>query len=112
MGPSSIVPFIPDEPAQVGHARRFHANMCHRGDVQAWCFERAVTVIVGNQGQHWRFIYGDSFAEWWPSTAKLVFNRQYRHGVRCHDYEQVITALSRRWKLEYRAMNTTKEAKG
>lgn len=105
MGRSAIVPKQSGETYLQRHARRFDVNIAHEDDVRAWCFDRAVTGTISNGGHHWRFMYGQKVAEWWPSTAKLVFQKVYHQGIHCHDYAQVMTALSKRWKLDHRILN-------
>lgn len=112
MGRSKLIPYRSSESALHRHGRRLMTNLAYSEDVEAWCFERAVTVTISNHGHHWRFVYGQKVAEWWPSSAKLVFQRVYHQGIHCHDYEQVLTALSRRWKLEHRVLNASKGAAG
>ncbi len=81
-------------------------NLQHSQEVEAWCFERSVRVTITNHGHHWKFIYtGGRQAEWWPSSAKLVFNRQYKKGIHCHDYGQVLQVLANRWGLELMIVN-------
>lgn len=112
MGRSQLIPYQPGESALYRHGRRLMTNLAHSGEVTAWCFERAVTVTISNHGHHWKFIYGHKLAEWWPSSAKLVFERTYHQGVHCHDYGQVMAALSKRWKLADRGQSVSQGVAG
>ena len=106
LGRSAAIPRVRDESWRDRHQRRLYVNLQHSNEVEAWCFERSVTVRITNHGHHWKFTYtGGRQAEWWPSSAKLVFNRQYHKGVHCHDYSQVLKALADRWGLELTIMN-------
>jgi len=80
-------------------------NLKHSEEVRAWCFDRAVTVTITNHGHHWKFLYKGKVAEWWPASAKLVFDRLYRNGIHCHDYGQVLQVLATRWRLALAVMN-------
>ena len=109
MGRSALIPRIKDESWWQRHSRRLYVNLRHSNEVDAWCFERSVTVTITNHGHHWRFAcIGGRLAEWWPSSAKLVFNRHYAEGIHCHDYSQVLKALADRWGLELTIMNRGK----
>jgi len=103
MGKSAIVPRIKGEPPQHRHRRRLLVN-AQEGwvPVLAWCRAQGVTVTRHNEWHHWKFVYGKRVAEWWPSSAKLVFDKLWQRGVHTHDYQKVIQALAKRWKLEVR----------
>ena len=106
LGRSAVVPHVKEESWRQRHQRRLYVNLRHSSEVQAWCFERSVRVTITNHGHHWKFMYcGGRQAEWWPSSAKLVFDRRYRQGIHCHDYGQVLRTLAKRWGLELKIMN-------
>lgn len=49
---------------------------------------------VHNDGHHWVFRDGSGrVAEWWPSSAKLVLNRDYGRCIHAHDWPQVLAEL-------------------
>jgi hypothetical protein len=48
---------------------------------------------VNNEGHHWMWQKGGFVAEWWPSSAKLVFNRNYDRSFDAHDWTTVIPFL-------------------
>ena len=101
MGPSAVIPrkVRTDELPIERHNRRLLANAQHEADVRAWCEPYSIVLTVTNGRHHWKFTYRDRIAEWWPSSAKLVFQKQYQQGIHCHDYQQVMVALTKRWKL-------------
>ncbi|HJX11513.1 MAG TPA: hypothetical protein VJ733_13580 [Candidatus Binatia bacterium] len=37
----------------------------------------------------------DLLAEWWPSSTKLVFDKQWNRGCYCHDYRQALEMIER-----------------
>lgn len=89
VGRSNLVPFIPGESFRKRHHRRLETNLEMLPAFQEWCAQHDLKVEVTNDGHHWR-IYGPKlFCEWWPSSAKLVFAKNYRKGIHCHDIEQV-----------------------
>lgn len=93
VGSSAIVPFLKDESAQDRHARRLHANLEQRAAFSARLSVAGFEVSIKNDGHHWTMSGAGNVWEWWPSSAKLVKNRQYRNGKHCHDYEQVLKML-------------------
>lgn len=37
---------------------------------------------------------GNQVAEWWPSSAKMVLNKNYPNGIHIHDYQQAMAELA------------------
>jgi len=73
--------------------RRMRRNVDVRGDVEAWAARHGFSLRVNNDGHHWMFHKHGFLAEWWPSSAKLVFNRDYHHDLHAHDWRQVTNEL-------------------
>src|SRR5690348_4211933 len=96
VGRSDLVPWRAGESHSDRHGRRLNDALRFESVLQAWCDERGVALKVSNEGHHWRFMSPKVFAEWWPSSAKLVFDKKYQNGVHCHDVEQVATLLAKR----------------
>jgi hypothetical protein len=86
-GRSTIVPFKREEDPMRRHTRRLDTNLCYQPHVREWCGKNAYTLLITNDGHHWQFKKGDFLAEWWPSSAKLVINKQWHSGIHCHDYQ-------------------------
>lgn len=95
LGRSQIVPFKPGEEWYSRHARRKAINLNHADELKAWCDANGWKFEVKNNGHHWIFKKGSTVIEWWPSSAKLVKNKQWGRGVHCHDYEKVREFLSK-----------------
>jgi hypothetical protein len=55
--------------------RRLRRNLDNRPDAEAWAAQRGFSLRVNNDGHHWIFERGRFVAEWWPSSSKLVLNR-------------------------------------
>ena len=88
-----------DESGSDRHSRRLHFNVKNVAVIQQWCLDKKISLYIRNQGHHWIFIDGTRKAEWWPSSAKLVFNKKRKQGIHVHDYLQVIKAITEQWKL-------------
>lgn len=79
------------------HARRYqHANLSTEA-VKEWCEVMGITLRITNEGHHWTFRHGKQIAEWWPSTAKFVFDKHWQEGIHTHSKMQVLDLLSNRW---------------
>jgi hypothetical protein len=108
LGSSGLVPYIKEEESYERHYRRFEAANNAMHDAIRWCRARGVSLTVSNSGHHWQF-KGTAFgrrarAEWWPQTAKLVFDGKYRRGLHAHDWRQVVGEIARRWGLRTEEM--------
>ena len=95
VGRSAIVPFVPGESPQDRHYRRHKAAMDRLASVDAAICTRGYRIAIANEGQHWTISGDGSVWEWWPSSAKLVLNRNYRRGIHCHDTNQLIREILR-----------------
>lgn len=93
LGRSRLAPFIRGEAAPARHRRRLHIALGNQRHVEDWCREQGIELKVCNGGLHWRFVWGDRSLDWWPSTAKLVFDGQYAKGVHAHDTNQVLRLI-------------------
>jgi len=89
-GRSTSVPFVPGEDSGARHDRRMAAAMEREAEARAHCQARGVTLAITNGGQHWQFWKGQCQIDWWPSTAKLVFNQRWQRGTHAHDLDQVL----------------------
>jgi hypothetical protein len=100
VGHSAIVPFIADESAAERHKRRLKTN-CEQFEIQAkaWCLARNISLNISNNGHHWKFANWNSeqSAEWWPSSAKFVFQKKYRNGIHVHDWLQARELIAEKW---------------
>lgn len=93
-GRSDSVPFLMGESAKDRHRRRKHAATGEADAALKWAEDNDISIVVRNDGHHWQFHFVDSshvahVAEWWPSSAKLVFDKHWVDGIHCHDIEQV-----------------------
>ena len=77
------------------HNRRLHGNLRYEAEVREWCRTRGFNLRITNNGHHWQLTKQNFLAEWWPSSAKLVFNKQWNKGCHCHDYRQALELIER-----------------
>lgn len=96
-GHSEIVPYKHGEDPRTRHSRRLSENSAHVPEMKASIESMGYSLEIKNFGHHWIFKKGSNTTwEWWPSSAKLVLNKQYRKGIHCHDFRQVLKVLSER----------------
>ena len=94
-GRSSLVPYRRGEAPMERHTRRLHSNLHYEVQVREWCRKHDFNLRITNQGHHWQLTKDKFIAEWWPSSAKLVFNKQWNRGCHCHDYRQALEMIER-----------------
>lgn len=101
MGRSKIIPYKEGERATERHARRLRENLKHADDLLRWCGENNIAAKILNRGHHWIFSLpsGDA-VEWWPSSAKLVVNKQWGCGIHTHDFEQCRRVIAKHMGIE------------
>ena len=95
---STLVPFKPGESGSARHERRLDVNLRYAHKMKEWCDANGITLKIHNGGHHWVFTKGKEIAEWWPSSAKLVYARKYDNHSHKHDFAAVIKSL-RHWFL-------------
>ncbi len=98
-GRSRLVPWFPNETDQERHERRLRTAMATRHKLEAWCDMNDLLLLVMDAGLHWKIDQPGFIAQWWPSTAKLVINKQWNNGIHVHDYEQVIAQIKKHLAL-------------
>lgn len=83
----------PNEYRRQRRQRRVDRNLDVSREAKARADRRGFTLRVLNEGQHWLFQKPGLVAEWWPSSAKLVLNRDYDHDQHAHHWPQVAARL-------------------
>jgi hypothetical protein len=96
VGASKSVPYLPHESAADRHRRRLFAAIGESGRVDEWCKRYGCFLTISNDGHHWTIETPSFEAEWWPSSGKLVFDREYQRGIHTHDVQQLLAQLNRR----------------
>ena len=91
---AEICKYKPGEQATDRHERRLLTNKSHADKLRNYCKSNGFSCEIKNEGHHWQIKRGNVTLDWWPSTAKLVINRQYNKGIHVHDISQVITYLN------------------
>jgi len=102
--PGKISKKIDGESAGERHERRLDLAVDEIESVGAWGRSNGIRITFTNGGHHWKFIKGDKVAEWWPSSAKLVFDKRYKNGHHVHDIVvlcELIAPYFNATRLEY-----------
>lgn len=102
LGKSDISPYKAGETYRARHNRRKKTANDMVDVLQAFASENDMTLSVANNGHHFSLKNKVFVADWWPSTAKLVINKQWHKGFHCHDAEQ----FKRKVLLELRTGDT------
>lgn len=89
-GPSKHIGLVAGEEPSKRHARRLELNLRRTYALKIWCEQNGIIFEIKNDGHHWIFKMKDNpmVVEWWPSSAKLVINKEWENGVHVHDWEQ------------------------
>lgn len=97
---AKIVKFDPAEDWKSRHERRLTTNLAYEATMREWCEMHRIVLGIFNNGHHWKMTLVDGrVVEWWPSSAKLVFFKQYRGGWHVHDYMQAMAVMSEKLGL-------------
>lgn len=95
-GASAVIRYIEGEGWSRRHRRRLQHNLSAEEIMREWCQQRGIKLQINNDGHHWLFSLPNWITvEWWPSSAKLVVNRDYRNGIHVHDHTQAQTELEK-----------------
>lgn len=94
--PATQIRYDPNEAPMERHDRRLSMNLEQEGVVRAWADEQGLALLIRNKGHHWTFQAPGFVAEWWPSSAKLVLNKQWDRGIHVHDWPQARHEISRK----------------
>lgn len=101
-GPSKVAPFIEGETATERHARRATAAESSIKEFRKALLEIGWSLSIVNYGTHWIMTKhgAKNKVEWWPNTAKLVINQNWRNGIHVHDTEQVLHIIKNNKKIK------------
>jgi hypothetical protein len=83
----------PDDFRRARRERRLHRTLDLESEVARWASRHGFTLRVLNDGHHWLLQRPDLVAEWWPSSAKLVVNRDYLHDHHAPHWPEVAALL-------------------
>ncbi len=92
-GESGVCPKDKAEHPKARHERRLDTNLACRQKLQHFCMTNGFRFNIKNEGHHWQIWLGDWQFDWWPSTAKLIINQQWKKGMHAHDYQQITHIL-------------------
>ena len=93
-GPSGLVPYVYAK--QSRHCRRLETALRFRDELAWWCYHHGLKLSIYNEGHHWKLEKPGFVAEWWPSSAKLIFDKKWDAGIHVHDIEQLATLVEKR----------------
>jgi len=94
LGRSSLAPYISSESWQTRHHRRMNLALQNKAEVELWCKKHRWRLEVKNNGHHWIFwTHQNKMIEWWPSSGKLTIGKNWKSGIHCHDYQQLLETL-------------------
>jgi hypothetical protein len=83
----------PEEYKRQRRERRMQRTASLEEQVTAWAEMQGLSLRVLNDGHHWVFQKPGFMAEWWPSSAKLVVNRDYGRDIHAPHWAEVMNAL-------------------
>ena len=97
----------PDEEPKRRHHRRLLYATQLIPKVVKWTIKVGINLTIRNNNNHWTWetIDGKHRADWWPSSAKLIIDRDFVNGIHAHDPGQVARELVKLWGI-----NTRKES--
>jgi hypothetical protein len=87
------IPLEPREYMRRRRERRLERNAKAADQAKTWADRHGFNFRVNNEGHHWMWQKGGFVAEWWPSSAKLVLNRDYARSFHAHNWTVVIPFL-------------------
>lgn len=94
------------------HARRLVNARKLIPTVIKWTIKVGINLTIKNQDNHWIWetLDGVNRADWWPSSAKLILNRDFTNGIHAHDPGQVARELVKRWGISSRKAESNEQA--
>ena len=76
------------------------AAMDNVAEIVKWATHVGVGIALHNHGHHFVFTKPPFSCDWWPSTAKCVFGKDFDRPYACHDWLQVAQHISKRLSIE------------
>jgi len=86
-------PLDPREYMRQRRERRLGRNLTSGNRAKTWADQHGFALRINNEGHHWMWQKGQFVAEWWPSSAKLVLNRDYARSFDAYDWTGVVPFL-------------------
>lgn len=84
-----ISKFVKGVPFKIRHAQRFLVNDNTADEFKEHCGKQGYVLRILNEGEHWQVKHGGNCFDWWPRTAKLVINQNWKNGIHVHDHTQL-----------------------
>ena len=90
VGRSELAPYDRSESSKSRHQRRKQTALEFSAELREWLEQHAFNFEVHNNGHHWIMRHASGLlVEWWPSSAKTIFDKRWRDGYHCHDWQQL-----------------------
>ena len=86
--------FQQGEDAKVRHDRRLQTNLANEENLRNYCKSNGFKFSIHNEGHHWQIRFGKTVLDWYPATAKLIVNKQWKVGIHVHDISQIKSYLN------------------
>lgn len=91
--PAEVSKFQPGEQAKDRHERRLQTNKEYADILRNYCRSNGWRFDIKNEGHHWQMRRGKLILDWYPATAKLIVNQQWKKGIHVHDIGQIKSYL-------------------
>ena len=90
-----------DEDGCVRHAKRRREALKVEKQLKSWLADIGVDLQIRNNGHHWQMRNENKFsADWWPSSAKFVINKNFHDGIHVHGVDQIAAILADHLKID------------
>jgi hypothetical protein len=83
----------PDDFRRERLERRLSRTLNLEVEVAGWAAQHGLTLRVLNDGHHWLLQKPGFVAEWWPSSARVVLNRDCLRGRHAPHWAQVAALI-------------------
>ena len=90
---AKVVDYKDNEQWRDRHHRRFSTNQEYVAEFRRLCDESGYEFRVLNNGEHWQIKANGNCFDWWPRSAKLIINKQWKNGIHVHDITQLIQEI-------------------
>lgn len=81
------------------HRRRWKTAVENITLMEAWCNRVGIDLKITDEGKNWKFSYDGKVAEWNPSSANLMFDRDNQTSLHVYDHLMVAKILTGRFDV-------------
>ena len=76
------------------HRARVAEALEQRRRAQSWCEQRGWYLYIHDAGAQWSVHHHGNITDWWPSTGKLVHNKQWDRAGKAMNWDAVAEAFA------------------